>query len=87
MKKQMIADMLEIKEKYAIPRKTVIADCGEVVVKKAQAVETEVAVLLDRFYYIKVVDANLYDKKKRRSTKTTVSHSNVKHRTCWCICR
>ena len=40
MKKQMIADMLEIKEKYAIPRKTVIADCGEVVVKKAQAVET-----------------------------------------------
>ena len=69
MKKQMIADMLEIKEKYAIPRKTVIADCGEVVVKKAQAVETEVAVLLDRFYYIKVVDANLYDKNKAQIDK------------------
>ncbi len=69
MKKQMIADMLEIKEKYALPRKTVIADCGEVVVKKAQAVETEVAVLLDRFYYIKVVDANLYDKNKAQIDK------------------
>ena len=61
--------MLEIKEKYAIPRKTMIADCGEVVVKKAQAVETEVAVLLDRFYYIKVVDANLYDKNKAQIDK------------------
>ncbi len=62
MREQMIADMLEIKEKYAIPRKTVIANFGEVVVKKAAEVEMEVAVLLDRFYYVKVVDANVYDK-------------------------
>ena len=69
MRKQMISDMLEIKEKYAIPRKTVIADCGEVVVRKAQAVETEVAVLLDRFYYVKVVDANVYDKNEAQIQK------------------
>ncbi len=69
MKKQMIEDMLEIKEKYAIPRKTVIRDCGEIVVRKAQAVETEVAVLLDRFYYIKVIDASVYDKNVEQITK------------------
>jgi DNA gyrase subunit A len=62
MKQQMITDMLDIKKKYAIDRKTVIADFGEVVVKKAQVVASEVAVLLDRFYYVKVVDANVYDK-------------------------
>ncbi len=69
MKKQMIDDMLEIKEKYAIPRKTVIRDCGEIVVRKAQAVETEVAVLLDRFYYIKVIDASVYDKNTSQINK------------------
>ena len=53
MKQQMIDDMLEIKAKYAIPRRTQIHNYGTVVVKKAEVVATDVAVLLDRFYYIK----------------------------------
>jgi DNA gyrase subunit A len=62
MREQMKKDLLEIKEKYAIPRRTQIHDYGNVVVKKAEVVAMDVAVLLDRFYYIKVVDASVYDK-------------------------
>lgn len=69
MMDQMIEDMLAIKEKYAIPRKTKIAYYGEVAIKKAEVVATEVAVLLDRFYYIKVVDGNVYDKNIEQITK------------------
>ena len=69
MMKQMISDMEAIKAKYAIPRRSVIKDCGEVVVKKAEVVATEVAVLLDRFYYIKVVDAGVYDKNTEQITR------------------
>ena len=47
MKQQMIDDMLEIKAKYAIPRRTQIHNYGTVVVKKAEVVATDVAVLLD----------------------------------------
>ncbi|MGN0395035.1 MAG: DNA gyrase C-terminal beta-propeller domain-containing protein, partial [Coprococcus sp.] len=69
MMNQMIEDMLDIKEKYAIPRKTKIADYGEVSIKKAEVVAAEVAVLLDRFYYIKVIDGNVYDKNIEQITK------------------
>ncbi|MBP3326475.1 MAG: topoisomerase II [Coprococcus sp.] len=69
MMTQMIEDMLAIKEKYAIPRKTKIAYYGEVAIKKAEVVATEVAVLLDRFYYIKVVDGSVYDKNIEQITK------------------
>lgn len=69
MKQQMIDDMLEIKAKYAIPRRTQIHNYGTVVVKKAEVVATDVAVLLDRFYYIKVVDANVYEKNIDQITK------------------
>lgn len=62
MREQMIADLMDIKERFAIPRRTVIRDCGTVVVKKAEEAAMDVAVLLDRFYYIKVVDANIYEK-------------------------
>lgn len=69
MKQQMIEDMMEIKKKYAIPRLTKIQDCGEVIVKKAETAASEVAVLLDRFYYIKVVDANIFDKNIEQITR------------------
>ena len=59
----------EIKAKYAIPRRTQIHNYGTVVVKKAEVVATDVAVLLDRFYYIKVVDANVYEKNIDQITK------------------
>ncbi len=62
MKKKMIEDLEDIKKKYAIERHSVIRDCGEVVIRKQQETAMEVGVLLDRFYYIKVIDGSVYDK-------------------------
>ncbi len=62
MDEKMIQDMEEIKSKYATPRKTEIQDFGEVKLKKVEVVKQDVAVLIDRFFYIKVVDKSVYDK-------------------------
>ena len=64
MKYQMIADMKEIKEKFGTPRKTIIRNFGDVLLKQVDAVPEDVAVLIDRFYYIKVIDRALYEKSK-----------------------
>ena len=69
MTQQMIDDMLEVKEKYAIPRRTLIRSYGAVEIKKAEEVAIDVAVLLDRFYYIKVVDAGVYEKNLEQITR------------------
>ena len=61
MRRQMIADMEELK-KFARPRMTVIEDLGEIKVKKAEEKPVEISVLLDRFYYLKCIDRNIYDK-------------------------
>ena len=61
MRRQMIADMEELK-KFAKPRMTVIEDLGEIKVKKAEEKPVEISVLLDRFYYLKCIDRNIYDK-------------------------
>jgi len=62
MKKQMIADIEELKKKYAIPRRTVIENIGEVVLEKEQVVATEETVLLDRFFYIKSAPRAVFEK-------------------------
>lgn len=66
MKQKMIDDMIEIKEKFGTPRKTIIRDFGEVSIKEAEAVPEDVAVLIDRFFYAKVVDRAIYDKNKEQ---------------------
>ncbi len=69
MKKKMIEDLMAIRKKFAVPRQSVIRNCGEVVIQKEKETETEVGVLLDRFYYIKVVDGGVYDKNIEQITK------------------
>lgn len=64
MNKQMIEDMLEIKEKYGIPRRSVIKNYGEVVIKETKEAAMDVCILLDRFYYVKAVDSSVYEKNK-----------------------
>ena len=61
MRRQMIEDMEELK-KFAKPRMTTIEDLGEIKVKKAEEKPVEISVLLDRFYYLKCIDKNIYDK-------------------------
>ena len=59
---QMISDMQEIKEKHALPRRTKIAKFQEIKIKAPEQVAKDVAVLLDRFFYIKVIDDSVYNK-------------------------
>ena len=68
MRRQMIADMEELK-KFAKPRMTVIEDIGEIKVKKAEEKPVEISVLLDRFYYLKCIDRNIYDKNAEQIQK------------------
>ena len=62
MKKQMISDIEDLKKRYAIPRRTVIEDIGEVIVEKEKVVATEETVLLDRFFYIKSAPRAVFEK-------------------------
>ena len=73
MKKQMISDIEELKKKYAIPRRTVIENLGEVIVAKEKAVATEETVLLDRFFYIKSAPRAVFMKNQETPYKFAVN--------------
>ena len=62
MSAKMRADMLEIKKKYAIKRKTEIVDADAIVLKKPEIKETLVYALVNRFGYIKLVDGATYER-------------------------
>ncbi|MBO5509123.1 MAG: topoisomerase II, partial [Lachnospiraceae bacterium] len=66
---QMIADMEEIKNKHSVPRRTHIEKFAEVKIKKAEEVVKDVAVLLDRFFYVKVIDDSVYLKNEEQIKK------------------
>ena len=66
---QMIEDMEAIKIKHTVPRRTHIEKFGEVKIKKAEEVVRDVAVLLDRFFYIKVIDDAVYMKNEEQIKK------------------
>ena len=75
--KQMIADIEDLKKRYAIPRKTVIRDLGEVEVKKEVEEEVDYVVLLDRFFYLKAVPKPIFEKNKDIPYKLAVECTNL----------
>ena len=77
MKKQMIADIEDVKKRYAIPRKTQIMDLGEVEVKKEVEEEVDYVVLLDRFFYLKAVPKTIFEKNKDIAFKLSVECTNL----------
>ncbi|MBO4261860.1 MAG: DNA topoisomerase 4 subunit A [Clostridia bacterium] len=56
LNKKLKQGLAEIKEKYAVPRKTVILDEEAVVLKKPEMKEEKVYALVNRFGYIKLID-------------------------------
>jgi DNA gyrase subunit A len=62
MSHKMKSDILEIKKKYAIQRKTEIVDAEAVVLKKPEIKEEKVYALVNRFGYIKLVDEATYER-------------------------
>jgi len=56
------SDMLAIKEKYAVKRKTEIIDGEAIVIQKPEIKEEKVYALINRFGYIKLVDTATYER-------------------------
>ena len=69
MEEEMISDMLEIRNKFKTPRKSIIEHFGEVKISKTQEAAMDVCVLLDRFYYLKVVDSSVFEKNREQIEK------------------
>lgn len=64
MSNKMKSDMLEIKKKYAVKRKTEIVDAEAIVIKKPELKEEKVFTLVNRFGYVKLVDEATYERNK-----------------------
>ena len=64
MAKVIIRDLKAIKEEYAVPRKTVIDNVAEAVVEEKPVEVVDVAVLLDRFAYARVIDMQTFERNK-----------------------
>jgi len=64
MRKQIKADLEEIKDKYSYERRTVICDAEEAVYEEKPEVEIPVLLSMNRFGYLKMYDLALYERNK-----------------------
>ncbi len=64
MAKVIMKDLKAIQKEYGRPRRTVIDNVADVVVEEKPIEEIGVAVLIDRFFYTKVVDMSTYERNK-----------------------
>ncbi len=62
MSNKMRADMLEVKKKYAVPRKTDIIDAAPIVIKAPEVKPEKMYALVNRFGYIKLVSEDTYNR-------------------------
>ena len=64
MVKVIKKDLDNIKEEYALQRRTVVEDAEEAVFEEQKMVEQEVVFLMDRFGYAKTIDTAAYERNK-----------------------
>jgi DNA gyrase subunit A len=64
MAKVIIKELKAVKKEYAKERKTVIDNVAEAVIVEKPIEEIDVAVLIDRFYYARVIDMPTYERNK-----------------------
>lgn len=62
MSNKMRSEMLEIKKKYAAPRKTDIIDAAPIVIKAPEVKPERMYVLVNRFGYIKMISEDTYNR-------------------------
>ncbi|MBR2258359.1 MAG: DNA topoisomerase 4 subunit A [Blautia sp.] len=60
----LIKELDQIKKEYASKRKTVLENAEEVVLEEKPEEETEVVCLMDRFGYLKTIDAAVYERNR-----------------------
>ncbi len=69
LNKKLRQGLLDVKEKYAVPRKTKIQDAEAVVLKKPEIKEEKVFALVNRFGYVKLIDAATMERNKENVPK------------------
>ena len=66
MRREIIRGLKELRDKYARPRRTVITDAKEIVIKEKPEEVLPVVVLIDRFHYLRAIDEAVYEKNKEQ---------------------
>jgi len=66
MRKEIREELLSLKAKYSVPRKTMIAQLEETEVPKEEEMILPAVVVVDRFYYIKAMDPAVYEKNREQ---------------------
>ncbi len=69
MAKTIIKDLKEIKKEFGTPRKTVVDNVAEAVFEEKPIEEEDVAILLDKFGYARVIDMPTYERNKEAADK------------------
>ena len=64
MSEDIISELLSIRGEFAGPRRTVIENAEEIVLEEKKIEEEEVIFAMDRFGYVKTLDASVYEKNK-----------------------
>ena len=64
MSRIIIEDMERIKKEYGFPRRTEIVSMEDVVVEEKKAPAQPVVILMDKFGYIRTVEASVYERNK-----------------------
>ena len=64
MARTIIKELEAFQKEYGVPRKTVIENAGEIVLEEPKLEEMEVAVLLDRFGYVRAMDVAAYERNR-----------------------
>ena len=64
MKNTIKNELLRMKEKYSIPRRTIIKDEDVIVLQKEELVEQDFVMLMDRFGYAKLIDIPTFERNK-----------------------
>lgn len=62
MKNKIKTELISIRDRYGIDRKTSITDEDEIILEKEEIVEEEYIAVIDRFRYIKVIDSATYQR-------------------------
>jgi len=64
MAKVLMQELKELKQEFAVPRKTVIENAKEAVFKEKKQEAVPMVLLMDRFGYVRTVDPSVYEKNR-----------------------
>lgn len=62
LKNKISSELKEVRKTYATPRRTLIENSKEIVIKKEEIKEQDYYVLIDRFRYVKAIDEATYQR-------------------------